>query len=84
MVMFVELLQSTLEKPDDIKADIVIAADGVESNIANKAGLKTVNQIEDIASCAQYEMVGVDIDPNYLQIHHGAENSSWRIFMDIS
>ena len=48
------------------------------------AGLKTVNKTKDIASCAQYEMVGVNIDPNYLQIHHGAKYSPWRIFMDIS
>jgi digeranylgeranylglycerophospholipid reductase len=60
-----------LGKTFDIKADIVIAADGIESNIARMAGLKTINQTGDIASCAQYEMVGVDIDPNYLQIHHG-------------
>jgi digeranylgeranylglycerophospholipid reductase len=60
-----------LGKTLDIKADIVIAADGLESNIARMAGLKTVNKVEDIASCAQYEMVGIDIDPNYLQIHHG-------------
>lgn len=57
----------------DIKADIVIAADGIGSNIAKKAGLKTVNKKENIASCAQYEMVGVDINPNYLQIHHGQD-----------
>jgi digeranylgeranylglycerophospholipid reductase len=62
-----------LGKTFEIKADIVIAADGIESNIARMAGLKTMNQTEDIASCAQYEMVGLDIDPNYLQIHHGAE-----------
>ena len=60
-----------LGKTFNIKADIVIAADGIESNIAKMAGLKTVDQTEDIASCAQYEMVGLDIDPNYLQIHHG-------------
>jgi len=60
-----------LGKTFDIKADIVIAADGLESSIANMAGLKTVNQIEDIASCAQYEMVGINIDPNFLQIHQG-------------
>jgi digeranylgeranylglycerophospholipid reductase len=60
-----------LGKTFKIKADIVIAADGLESNIARMAGLKTVNNIKDIASCAQYEMVGVDLDPNYLQIHHG-------------
>jgi len=60
-----------LGKTLDIKADIVVAADGIESNIARMAGLKTVSQMGDIASCAQYEMVGLNIDPNYLQIHHG-------------
>lgn len=60
-----------LGKTYDIKADIVIAADGIESNIAKMAGLKTVTKTKNIASCAQYEMVGVDINPNYLQIHHG-------------
>jgi digeranylgeranylglycerophospholipid reductase len=62
-----------LGKTYEIKADIVIAADGIESNMARMAGLKTINQINDVASCAQYEMVGVDIDPNYLQIHFGQE-----------
>ena len=71
--MCVGLLQSILEKTYDIKADIVIAADGIESNVARMAGLKTINQIADIASCAQYEMVGIDIDPNYLQVHFGQE-----------
>lgn len=60
-----------LGKTYDIKADIVIAADGIESNVAKMAGLKTINKTENIASCAQYEMVGIDINPNYLQIHHG-------------
>jgi len=60
-----------LGKTFDIKTDIVIAADGIESNIAKMAGLKTVDQTGDIASCAQYEVVGLEIDPNYLQIHHG-------------
>ncbi len=65
------VVAKNLGKIFDIKADIVIAADGIESNIANMAGFKTANQIDDIASCAQYEMVGVDIDPNYLQIYQG-------------
>ncbi|HMK53933.1 MAG TPA: NAD(P)/FAD-dependent oxidoreductase [Methanobacteriaceae archaeon] len=58
-------------KTFDIKADIVIAADGIGSTIASKAGLKNVNQATEIGSCAQYEMVGVDIDPNYLRLHFG-------------
>ena len=60
-----------LGKTMDIKADIVIAADGIESTIASMAGLKTTNKVEDMGSCAQYEMVGIEADPNYLQIHHG-------------
>lgn len=62
-----------LGKTFEIKTDIVIAADGMESNIARLAGLKTANKVGDIGSCAQYEMVGVDIDPNYLQIYFGKD-----------
>ena len=60
-----------LGKTFEIKADIVIAADGLGSTIASKAGLKTINKLEDIGSCAQYEMVGVDTNPNHMQLHFG-------------
>ena len=60
-----------LGKTFNIKADIVIAADGIESNISRLAGLKTVNTVKDIGSCAQYEMVGVDIPSNYMQLYYG-------------
>lgn len=60
-----------LGKTFEIKADIVIAADGLESTIARKSGLKTGNKVEDVGSCAQYEMVGLDIHPNYMQLHFG-------------
>lgn len=60
-----------LGKTYNIHADIVIAADGIESKTARMAGLKTVNKPSEIASCAQYEMVGMDTHPNYLQIHFG-------------
>ena len=62
-----------LGKTFDIKADIVIAADGIESNVSQFAGLKTVNTVKDLGSCAQYEMVGVDIPPNYMQLYFGDE-----------
>jgi digeranylgeranylglycerophospholipid reductase len=42
-----------LGKTFDIKSDIVIAADGLGSTIASKAGLTNVNKVEDIGSCAQ-------------------------------
>ncbi len=60
-----------LGKTFDIKADIVVGADGIESNVARMAGLKTTKKISDIGSCAQYEMVGVDVNSHYLQVHHG-------------
>lgn len=55
----------------NIKADLVIAADGVESNMARIAGLKTFNHPNDICSCAQYEMVGVEVHPNYVEFYFG-------------
>lgn len=55
----------------EVKADVVIAADGIESNMARMAGLKTIQSPHQICSCAQYEMVGVDVDPNYLEFFFG-------------
>ncbi|MGC9517521.1 MAG: NAD(P)/FAD-dependent oxidoreductase [Methanomicrobiales archaeon] len=60
-----------LGKTIEINADLVIAADGLESQIAKKAGLNTTCKPYDICSCAQYEMVGLDIDPNYLKFYFG-------------
>ena len=55
----------------EIEADLVIAADGIESQIAKMAGLKTHQTPRSLFSCAQYEMVGGDWDPDYLQFHLG-------------
>jgi len=45
----------------ELKAKIVIAADGVESVIARKAGLDTTNSLYHVDSGYQYEMAGVKI-----------------------
>jgi digeranylgeranylglycerophospholipid reductase len=55
----------------EIKADVVIAADGVESNLAYKSGINSIKNPDDICSCAQYELVGLDIDPNLLEFYFG-------------
>ncbi|WP_321422448.1 NAD(P)/FAD-dependent oxidoreductase [uncultured Methanobacterium sp.] len=55
----------------EIEADMVIAADGIESGIAKMAGLKTHQSPQSLCSCAQYEMVGVECDPDYLQFYFG-------------
>jgi len=57
----------------EIEADLVIAADGVESNVARMAGLNFRYGINDICSCVQYKMVGIDIDPGYMQFYFGNE-----------
>lgn len=46
----------------EIKGDVIVAADGVESVIARKAGMKT-NKIPSLSDTGfQYEMSGIDIE----------------------
>lgn len=60
-------------KTMEIEADVVIGADGVESNMARLAGIKKHNTPIEIGSCAQYELVGVDINPHRLNFYFGRE-----------
>lgn len=55
----------------EVEADVVIAADGVESTVARKSGLNTVKSPEKFFSCAQYEMVGLDVPSNWLNFYFG-------------
>ncbi|WP_423792200.1 NAD(P)/FAD-dependent oxidoreductase [Methanocaldococcus indicus] len=43
----------------EVRSKIVIAADGVESNIAEYAGLKCKKKPLEVCSCAEFEMVNV-------------------------
>lgn len=56
----------------EIKADVVIAADGVESNLARMAGLNSAKNPEEVGSCAQYELVGLEVD-DYIDFYFGKE-----------
>ena len=64
-----EYLGETVE----VEADLVIAADGVESTLARKAGLNMVKIPEKIFSCAQYEVVGLDVPSNWLKFYFGEQ-----------
>lgn len=55
----------------EIKADVVIAADGIESRVGQMAGLKTLQTPKSLCSCAQFEMVGIETDPDYLKFYFG-------------
>ncbi len=56
---------------DEIKANIVIAADGVESRVGRWAGLKTASTLHNMESNAQYHLANVETENNYCEFHFG-------------
>jgi len=59
----------------NVKAKIVIAADGVDSKIGRSAGLNTVNKLSDYHSGFQYEMAGVKVEEDMLHIFFGDDTA---------
>jgi digeranylgeranylglycerophospholipid reductase len=57
----------------DIRAKIVIGADGVESKIGRWAGINTSLKPADLETCAQYLMSGTGVDQNYCHFYLGNE-----------
>jgi len=49
----------------DIKADIVIGADGVESRVGRWAGLNTKTSMRDMETCAQVTASNIDLPEDY-------------------
>src|SRR5439155_1534179 len=49
----------------EVRAKVVIGADGFESQVGRWAGLETHLRTRDIDACLQYTMVGVAGDPRY-------------------
>ena len=58
-----------------INADVVVAADGVESRIGQLAGLNTKLGLDDIDVCAEYLMCGLEgrINENSCDLYFGKE-----------
>jgi len=55
-----------------VEANVVVAADGVESRVARWAGLNTAGKLSETMSCYQYEMVGVQFEePDMLEFYFG-------------
>jgi len=56
----------------EIKAKVIIAADGVDSQIARHAGIDTTINPDDVDSCFEYEMSGIEIEkPEMIHIFMG-------------
>ena len=54
-------------------AKIVIAADGVESQVGRWAGIETTHDLRDVDVCAQYLMSGIEIEPDLCDFYLGRE-----------
>jgi len=57
----------------EVRSDLVIAADGVESQVGRWAGLDTALRIDEIDVCAQYLMANVEIEPEFCDFYLGHE-----------
>ncbi|MBS3816564.1 MAG: NAD(P)/FAD-dependent oxidoreductase [Candidatus Thermoplasmatota archaeon] len=55
----------------EIHADLVIGADGFESQVGRWAGLYEQIPSKDIMTCFQYRMVDIDIEPDYTHFYLG-------------
>jgi digeranylgeranylglycerophospholipid reductase len=60
-------------KKTPVIADVVIAADGVESKFSRWCGIDTTVPSTDIMSCTQYLMTGLDIEEHTLIFYGGNE-----------
>jgi digeranylgeranylglycerophospholipid reductase len=58
-------------RPLEVRAKIIIGADGTESQTPRWAGLKSIPQLKDYYSAAQYLMTDIKIDPRICQYHLG-------------
>ncbi len=55
------------------KTKVVIAADGVESQVARWAGIDTTHQLRDVGICAQYLISNMKIGTDYCDFYFGRE-----------
>ena len=55
----------------DIRADVVVGADGVESKVGRWGGIKTTLKPKDLETCAQYTLTGIDVDRAYCDFYLG-------------
>lgn len=62
-----------MDEKYNIRAQIVVGADGVESKVGRWAGIDTTLKPKDICTCAQYLMTNIDIDPDFCKFYLGHE-----------
>ena len=58
-------------KIHEIRCDLVIGADGVESRVGRWAGIKTAVRLEDIDTCVQYTLSGLKVEKGCVDFYFG-------------
>jgi len=58
-------------EPREVRAKVVIGADGTESQTPRWAGLKSIPQLKNYYTAAQYLMTDIGMDPRICQYHIG-------------
>ncbi|MFC1561051.1 NAD(P)/FAD-dependent oxidoreductase [Candidatus Latescibacterota bacterium] len=61
------------EREWNLKAGIIVAADGVESRAARWAGLKTNTILHDMETGTQVTLAGIDVDPHVFKMYFTGE-----------
>lgn len=56
----------------DVQADVVVGADGFESQVGRWAGINTKLKPTDIYTCFQYDMVGINGDKDFSKFYVGS------------
>ncbi|MDZ7373258.1 MAG: NAD(P)/FAD-dependent oxidoreductase [candidate division KSB1 bacterium] len=62
---------SHLGEDREVRARIVIGADGVESRVGRWAGLNTVTRMHDMEACVQVTVSRADVEPNVCYFYFG-------------
>jgi len=57
----------------EIECDILVAADGVDSKVAQWAGIKTRLNPKDLETCCQYTLTDIDVKDAYCEFYLGKE-----------
>lgn len=57
----------------EIECNIVVAADGVDSKVAQWAGIKTRLDPKDLETCCQYTLTDIDVKDAYCEFYLGKE-----------
>ncbi len=56
----------------EVRAQVVVAADGFESQVGRWAGLQPPLRARDVASCLQYTLAGAEGEPAFSDVHLGS------------